>query len=79
MFYNVSMMEEIGDIFSAGSGAVTKLTSHKFARLTNPKYPAEYIAAVNHISERYNALLHTIKNKMYFLNIAFSRNAKLLR
>lgn len=56
-FYNVSMMEEIGDIFSAGSGAVTKLTSHKFARLTNPKYPAEYIAAVNHISERYNALL----------------------
>lgn len=43
--YNVAMMEEIGDIFSAGAGAVTKLTSHAFTRFTNPKYPAEYLAA----------------------------------
>ncbi len=55
--YNVSMMEEIGDIFSAGSGAVTKLTSHEFTRFTNPKYPAEYIAAAGDFSARRDALL----------------------
>lgn len=45
--YNVVMMEEIGDILSAGAGAVTKLTSRDFTRFTNPKYPAEYIASAD--------------------------------
>lgn len=50
--YNVSMMEEIGDIFSAGAGAVTKLTSGQFTRFTNPKYPAEYIASTDRLEAR---------------------------
>ena len=55
--YNVSMMEELGDIFSAGAGAVTKLTSHAFTRFTNPKYPAEYMEAAGDFSARREALL----------------------
>ncbi|MBE6936000.1 MAG: coproporphyrinogen dehydrogenase HemZ [Ruminococcaceae bacterium] len=54
--YNVAMMEEIGDIFSAGAGAVTKLTSREFARFSNPKYPAEYLAA-DGFDARYRELL----------------------
>ena len=55
--YNVSMMEEIGDIFSAGAGAVTKLTSRAFTRFTNPKYPAEYIASEKDFQSRRESLL----------------------
>ncbi len=55
--YNVSMMEEIGNIFSAGAGAVTKLTSRGLTRFTNPKYPAEYLAAGSDFSARYEALV----------------------
>lgn len=55
--YNVAMMEEIGDIFSAGAGAVTKLTSREFARFSNPKYPAEYIAAADSFESRSAELL----------------------
>ena len=55
--YNVAMMEEIGDIFSAGAGAVTKLTSRGFCRFSNPKYPAEYLAAEASLSQRLDELL----------------------
>lgn len=55
--YNVSMMEELGDIFSAGAGAVTKLTSRAFTRFTNPKYPAAYLETAGDFSARRQALL----------------------
>lgn len=56
--YNVCMMEEIGDILSAGAGAVTKLTSRDFVRFTNHKYPAEYIKDAGDFSARLAALTH---------------------
>lgn len=61
--YNVSMMEEIGDIFSAGAGAVTKLTSRSFTRFTNPKYPAAYIEAGTSFQTRREALLAYYQEK----------------
>ncbi len=50
--YNVLMMEEIQTILSFGAGAVTKL--HDFEtgaikRLSNHKYPFEYIRDISHI------------------------------
>ncbi|MBQ2691687.1 MAG: coproporphyrinogen dehydrogenase HemZ, partial [Clostridia bacterium] len=43
--YNVVMMEEIGDVAALGSGGVTKLVYEdgSIERITNPKYPIEYI------------------------------------
>ncbi len=55
--YNVCMMEEIGDILSAGAGAATKLTTRSFTRLTNPKYPAEYLSALDSFTVRERELL----------------------
>ncbi len=48
--YNIFMMEEVQTIFAVGAGAVTKLVNHNaddgvnpIARLSNPKYPYEYL------------------------------------
>ncbi len=44
--YNVCMMEELCDVLALGAGAVSKLCSQsgrKIVRLSNPKYPKEYI------------------------------------
>ena len=48
--YNIFMMEEVQTIFAVGAGAVTKLVHHDaeegknpIARLSNPKYPYEYL------------------------------------
>ena len=48
--YNIFMMEEVQTIFAVGAGAVTKLVHHNaeegtnpIARLSNPKYPYEYL------------------------------------
>lgn len=50
--YNILMMEEIQTILSFGAGGVTKL--HRFSdgrieRLSNHKYPFEYIRDISHI------------------------------
>ena len=53
--YNVFMMEELQSIFAVGAGAVTKLVKHnesfsgnaEIKRLFKPKYPYEYLRAVN--------------------------------
>ena len=48
--YNIFMMEEEQTIFAVGAGAVTKLVKHDvdegtnpIARISNPKYPYEYL------------------------------------
>ena len=48
------MMEELCTILSAGGGASTKLIrpgGGKNLRLTNPKYPLEYIQQIDSICE----------------------------
>lgn len=50
--YNIVMMEEIQTIVSAGAGGVSKrvdLGTGKITRFANPKYPKEYIEAVDRI------------------------------
>ncbi len=45
-FYNVVMMEELHTVVSLGAGGVTKLVRDgKIVRLTNPKYPQDYLSA----------------------------------
>ncbi len=48
-FYNICMMEEIGDVIALGAGASTKLTRHGIRRRVNPKYPREYITRIDEI------------------------------
>ena len=50
--YNVCMMEELHTILSLGSGGVTKLIDTRagsLKRLSNPKYPKEYIEHIDDI------------------------------
>ena len=43
--YNICIMEELCSILSLGCGGVTKLTDRRSPRrISNPKYPKEYIA-----------------------------------
>jgi oxygen-independent coproporphyrinogen-3 oxidase len=52
--YNICMMEELCTILSAGGGVSTKLIHPevgKNIRLTNPKYPLEYIQQIDSICE----------------------------
>ena len=46
--YNIVMMEELHTVISLGGGGVTKLiepSSGKILRLTNPKYPHDYLSS----------------------------------
>ena len=46
--YNIVMMEELQSVLSLGAGGVTKLidpASGQILRLTNPKYPHDYLAS----------------------------------
>ena len=46
--YNIVMMEELHSVLSLGAGGVTKLidpASGQILRLTNPKYPHDYLTA----------------------------------
>lgn len=46
--YNIIMMEELQTVLSLGAGGITKLVdpdTGKITRLSNPKYPKEYLAA----------------------------------
>ena len=61
--YNVYMMEEVQTIFAVGAGAVSKLVSYnggkgeksRIKRISNPKYPYEYLDASRSASESPNA------------------------
>ena len=46
--YNIVMMEELHSVLSLGAGGVTKLidpASGQILRLTNPKYPHDYLSS----------------------------------
>ena len=51
--YNIYMMEELHSILSLGAGGVTKLVcGTKITRLSNPKYPQEYIRDITEIAAK---------------------------
>ena len=51
--YNIYMMEELHSILSLGSGGITKIVSGtKIQRLSNPKYPHEYIRDIDSITAK---------------------------
>lgn len=58
-YYNICMMEELGDVLALGSGGVTKLCAGgggRIERLSNPKYPREYIEGAARISDKKRSL-----------------------
>ncbi|MBQ9269825.1 MAG: coproporphyrinogen dehydrogenase HemZ [Oscillospiraceae bacterium] len=51
--YNIYMMEEMHSILSLGAGGMTKIVSGgKISRISNPKYPQEYIRDIQSIMQR---------------------------
>ena len=53
--YNIVMMEELHTVISLGAGGVTKLIdpqSGRILRLTNPKYPQDYLSALDRVLEQ---------------------------
>ncbi len=58
--YNVCIMEELHTILALGAGGSTKLTdprTGKIDRLTNPKYPYEYIQRIQQLCREKEALV----------------------
>ena len=48
--YNIVMMEELHTVVSLGAGGVTKLIGDgKILRLTNPKYPHDYLSGLDKV------------------------------
>ena len=48
--YNIIMMEELHTVVSLGAGGVTKLIgAQTILRLTNPKYPQDYLAGLDKV------------------------------
>jgi oxygen-independent coproporphyrinogen-3 oxidase len=46
-------MEELHSILSLGSGGITKIIDGtKVSRLSNPKYPQEYISKIDEITRK---------------------------
>ena len=51
--YNIAMMEELHTVVSLGAGGVTKLIGGgKILRLTNPKFPHDYLAGLDKVLEQ---------------------------
>jgi len=53
--YNIVMMEELHTVISLGGGGVTKLidpSAGKILRLSNPKYPHDYLAAGEKLAQK---------------------------
>ena len=58
--YNIVMMEELQTVVSIGGGGVTKLvdrSSRRIVRLTNPKYPHDYLAMSAKVLEQKDEIL----------------------
>lgn len=58
--YNIIMMEELQSVLSLGAGGVTKLvdrSSRRIVRLTNPKYPHDYLAMSAKVLEQKDEIL----------------------
>lgn len=51
--YNIVMMEELHTVISLGAGGVTKLIGGgKLLRLTNPKFPQDYLSGLDKVLEQ---------------------------
>ena len=51
--YNIAMMEELHTVVSLGAGGVTKLIGGgKLLRLTNPKFPQDYLSGLDKVLEQ---------------------------
>ena len=58
--YNIIMMEELHSVLSLGAGGITKLVDQdtgRILRLSNPKYPHDYLASTEKILSQKDALL----------------------
>jgi oxygen-independent coproporphyrinogen-3 oxidase len=58
-FYNIAIMEELCSILAVGAGGSTKLIRRdggKNIRLVSPKYPKEYIEAIDRICKDKEAI-----------------------
>lgn len=58
--YNICIMEELHTILALGAGGSTKLTdprTGRIVRLTNPKYPLEYIQRIDQLCREKEALV----------------------
>jgi oxygen-independent coproporphyrinogen-3 oxidase len=58
--YNICIMEELHTILALGAGGSTKLTdprTGKIVRMTNPKYPFEYIDRIDAICQEKEQLV----------------------
>lgn len=58
--YNICIMEELHTILALGAGGSTKLTdpsTGKIVRITNPKYPFEYIQRIGQLCREKEALV----------------------
>jgi oxygen-independent coproporphyrinogen-3 oxidase len=52
--YNICIMEELHTILALGAGGSTKLTdpaTGRIVRITNPKYPTEYIDRIEQLCQ----------------------------
>jgi oxygen-independent coproporphyrinogen-3 oxidase len=58
--YNICIMEELHTILALGAGGSTKLTDSatgKVVRLTNPKYPQQYMERIDQLCQEKQALV----------------------
>ena len=58
--YNICIMEELHTILALGAGGSTKLTdpsTGKIVRITNPKYPKEYIERIGQLCQEKEPLV----------------------
>lgn len=63
--YNICIMEELHTILALGAGGSTKLTNPgtgKIVRITNPKYPKEYIERIGQICQEKRGLVEFYQN-----------------
>ena len=61
--YNICMMEELHSVLSLGAGGVTKLVDRQtgaIRRISNPKFPYEYMEQLPHILEQKRTLWNNI-------------------
>lgn len=52
--YNICIMEELHSILALGAGGSTKLTNPatgKIVRITNPKYPQQYLERIEELCQ----------------------------
>jgi len=63
--YNIAMMQDLCNVFSAGAGAISKIipkNSLKTLRISHDKYPFEYLKNTEKLKERIIKLNNILRN-----------------